>query len=124
MTSEVSLVLLLLPITPDMVFAPVLLPVSVSVLEPLPEVKLLVKETVPDPDASSVAPPVVPAILITRLVVLLEEPIYLSVALVPEVPIAIVPLAVVVGAPRELAVLLLANNCTARVPALIVVLPV
>src|SRR5438309_456312 len=92
--------------TPLMVLAPVFVPVSVRVLIPAPvAVRLLVNDTVPVPDESSVAPPVVPARLTTRFVELSAEPVYCSVPAVVVLPRAIVPLAVVVGAPRELVAL-------------------
>src|SRR5947208_209310 len=112
---------------PLMVFRPVLLPVSVSVLLPAPvAVKALVKVIVAVgavPEASSVAPPVVPARLRTRSVVEAVLPTYCRLA-----PVVVAPRAMVAlptgGAPRLLLLPALAREATLSTPALIVVAPV
>jgi hypothetical protein len=75
------------------------------------------------PEASSVAPPVVPARLITRLVVS-PLPVYWRVAPVAPLPMEMVPLATVVGAPKAEAVPRLAMLLMLRVPELRSVRPV
>ena len=65
---EVLLVLLLSTMAPEMVL-PEVVPVRVSVFAPAPvAVKLEVKVSAPVPELSRVAPPVVPARLMMRLV--------------------------------------------------------
>src|SRR5438034_1893482 len=87
LVSEVLLVALLLTMTPLIVFAPVLLPVSVSVFEPAPPAaKFPVNVSVPPPEASSTPPPVVPARLSGRLVETLAGPVYRRVPGVVRLP--------------------------------------
>ena len=83
--------LLLSMMLPLITPTPAVEPCSVSVFAPTPvAVKLDVKVRVPVPESSSVAPPVVPARSITRLV-LSPMPVYVNVAPVVVLPIAIVP---------------------------------
>jgi hypothetical protein len=120
-----AVALLLLTIAPAISPVPAVEPCRVSVLAPAPvAVKALVNFNSPAPDWSSVAPPVVPARLITRSLVS-PEPVYLSVAAVPPVPMAMVPLGTVVGAPTALAPpLTLPIELIDKLPPLIVVVPV
>ena len=77
-------------------------PVSVSVLEPAPvAVSALVKVSVFVPDMSKVTPPVVLLRFRTRSV-LWPVPVYCRVTAVVPPPSAMVPFAIVVGAPRAL----------------------
>src|ERR1043166_765416 len=109
---------------PAMVFAAVLDPVSVSVLAPDPlAVNGLVRLSAPVPDASMVAPPVVPAKSIPRSL-LWPDPVYCNVPAVAAEPMAMVPFAAVVGAPRALLPPpTLARELMLRVPAPMVVGP-
>ena len=78
----------------------------------------------PVPEASKVAPPMVPAKLIARSL-LCPLPVYLRVAPVASLPMAMVPLLTVVGPPRLLlAVPMLAMVLKVSVPAWTVVAPV
>ena len=78
-------------------------PVRMSVLLPRPLKVIgvaMVRTLPPVPEASRTAPPVVPARSITRSVDSLEEPVHCSVPVLMPFPMAMVPSATVVGAPR------------------------
>ena len=115
----------LFTMAPEMALLAVLEPTRLSVLLPAPvAVKLDVNVREPAPEASSVAPPVVPARLTTRFVLELPLPVYWSVPPTVVAPMAMVPFAAVVGAPSAEAVLRLASVFTLTVPELMVVVPV
>ena len=124
LVSEVMLVTVLLTMAPCNSPMPAVDPVSVRVLAPAPvAVSALVKVSVPVPDMSSVAEPIVPARLITRFV-LWPVPLYCKTAVLAELPNAMVPFPVVVGAPRALLPpLTFAMELNTRVPWPTVVVP-
>ena len=100
-------------------------PVSVTLFAPTPEAKMaLDKVNTPLPEASIVAPPVVPARSMTRSVDSLEEPVHLRVPVFARSPMAMVAPSVVVGAPRPPATPTLPIFDTLRVPFLMKVWPV
>ncbi len=122
LVNEVALVLSTMAL--PSVFAAVLVPSSVRGFAPAPvAVRGEVRIRAPDPDASRVAPPVVPARLITRSLVW-PLPVYWSVPAVPLLPMLIVPLATEMGVPKALAPpLTLVMELMDSMPALIVVVP-
>ena len=105
-----------------MVVPPV--PARVRVFAPTP-VAVTAEESVsaPLPEASSTAPPVVPARSMTRSDVSFDEPVQRTVPVVVRLPRARVPLAVLVTVPRPPAVPTLPSLDTLRVPLFTVVLP-
>ena len=100
-------------------------PVSVRLFAPTPVAVMAPdKVNTPLPEASIVAPPVVPARSKTRSVDSFEEPVHLRVPVFATSPMAMVPSPVVVGAPRPPATLTLPMFDTLRVPFLMKVWPV
>ena len=99
-------------------------PVSVKLFAPTPvAVMALDKVNTPLPEASIVAPPVVPARSMTRSVDSLEEPVHLSVPVFATSPMAMVA-SPIVGVPKPPATPTLPMFDTLRVPFLMKVWPV
>ena len=118
------------PMAPEMMFGVLVVPpvpVRVRVLLPEP-VKVIavamVRTAPPVPEASIVAPPVVPTRSMTRSVDSFAEPVHLRVPVFATSPMAMVPSPAVVGAPRPPATLTLPMFDTLRVPFLMKVCPV
>ena len=100
-------------------------PVSVTLFAPKPVAVMAPdKVNTPLPEASIVAPPVVPTKSMTRSVDSFEEPVHLSVPAFATSPMAMVPSPTVIGAPRPPATPTLPMFDTLRVPFLMKVCPV